>query len=103
MELRTDSTSKCLDRKLTMLGFEVPDLLLIFLTISILNFLFGKTDFKLLLVWLPSVTLALTLKLGKRGKPDDFLIHYTKFYFKQKHYSAFTDPSDWKTPPKRKN
>lgn len=102
MELRTNSTSKCLDRKLTMLGFEVPDLLLIFFTISILNFVFGKTGFKLFLVWLPTVTLVLTLKIGKRGKPENFLIHFVRFYFKQKHYSAFLDSTDWKTPPKRK-
>jgi hypothetical protein len=99
MDLRATPTSKCLDKKLTMLGFEVLDLLLIFFTISILNFIFGKTNFKFFLVWLPSIALILTLKIGKRGKPESFLAHFLRFYFKPKHLSAFHEPSHWTPPP----
>jgi hypothetical protein len=82
-----------------MLGFEVLDLLLIFFTISILNFIFGKTNFKFFLVWLPSITLILTLKVGKRGKPENFLVHFLRFYFKPKHLSSFQEPNHWISPP----
>ena len=41
--MRTVPVSKCLDKKLILFGYEVPDVLAIFLTLSILNFLFGQT------------------------------------------------------------
>lgn len=91
-----------MDRKLTMMGFEIPDLLLIFLTISILNFVFGRSDFKLFLVWLPALTLATVIRVGKHGKPDNFLIHLFKFYLRPKYFSAFAEPTKWKSPPRTK-
>lgn len=100
MEIRTTSVSKCLDKKMMVLGFEVPDVLAIFITLSILNFLFGTTHEKLLLVWLPSIALALTLRLGKRGKPDNYLVHWVRFQIKPGVLSAFKDPSEWELPPR---
>jgi hypothetical protein len=91
--MRTVPVSKCLDKKLVMFGFEVIDLLAVFLTLSILNFLFGQTSLKVFLVWLPSLALALVLRYGKRGKPDKYLIHWLRFQIKPGTYSAFLDPS----------
>ena len=48
MELKVTEVSRCLDKKMMIMGFEIPDLLFIFLTMSILNFLFGTTNLKLL-------------------------------------------------------
>lgn len=63
MELKVTEVSRCLDKKMLIMGFEVPDLLFIFLTMSVLNFLFGTTNLKLLFVWLPSAAIALTIIL----------------------------------------
>jgi hypothetical protein len=76
-----------------IMGFEIPDLLVIFLTISILNFLFGSTSLKLFLVWLPSIALALLIRLTKRGKPDNYLIHWLRFQIKPGIISAFVEPN----------
>lgn len=100
MPLKTEPTSHSLERKLLILGYEVPDVLAIFLLLSILNFLFGSTNQKLLLVWLPVVVVALVLKIGKRGKPDNYLIHLAKFQFNPKYLSAFIEPSNSKPSPK---
>lgn len=89
MELRTTPTSKCLDKKTLLLGFEMMDLFVIFFTLAILNFLFGKTDQKLLLVWLPPVIVGLVLKFGKKGKPEGFLKHWIRFQFSPGIFSAF--------------
>lgn len=102
MALKTEPISKCLDKKLLMLGFEVPDLLAIFLLLTLLNFAFGESSAKPFLVWLPTIAAAVTLRLGKRGKPDNYLLHLVKFCFSPKHLEAF--PSDEAPlPPRIKN
>lgn len=100
MELKVTPVSKCLDKKMMILGFEIPDLLFIFLTISVLNFLFGSTSLKWLFVWLPSASLALTIRLAKRGKPDNYLVHWLRFQIKPGIYSAFSDPTQDVPSPK---
>lgn len=99
MPLRSEPTSQSLEKKLLIMGFEIPDVLAIFLLLSILNFLFGQTGQKLLLVWLPVATAATILRIGKRGKPDNYLIHLVKFYSKPKYLSAFREPSVNPIPP----
>ena len=100
MDLKITSVSKCLDKKMMIMGFEVPDLLVIFLCMSTLNFLFGGTDLKWLFVWIPSASLALTLRLTKRGKPDGFLVHWLRFQIQPGVLRAFDDPSFDLKPPR---
>lgn len=100
MSLRSEPTSQSLEKKLLIAGFEVPDILTIFLLLSILNFTFGHTHYKLFLVWLPVVLSATVLRLGKRGKPDNYMVHFVKFHFRPKYYSAFQDPLNTTPPPK---
>jgi len=102
MDLKVTSVSKCLDKKMMIMGFEIPDLLFIFLSMSILNFLFGTTNLKLLFVWLPSFALAMTLRLTKRGKPENYLIHWLRFQIKPGRLQAFPEPVHDLAPPKIK-
>ena len=75
-----------------ILGFEVADILIIFFLLSILNLLFGTTHHKIPLIWCPVLAVALTLRLGKRGKPDDYLLHRVRYQIQPKFLSAFEDP-----------
>jgi hypothetical protein len=100
--MRAVPVSKSLDRKLMLFGYEVLDVLAIFLTLSVLNLLFGQSGMTLLLVWAPSIALAVVLRLGKRGKPDKYLLHWMRFQAKPGIYSAFPEPSNWKVPPRLK-
>jgi hypothetical protein len=102
MPLKSEPTSQSLEKKLLILGYEVPDVLAIFLLLSILNFMFGQTNQKLLLVWLPVVVVALVLRIGKRGKPDNYLVHLAKFHLRPKYFSAFQSPTTDVAPPRRK-
>ncbi len=102
MEIQSTPVSRCLDKKMVIFGYEVPDLLMIFLMLSVLNFLFGMTSMKLILVWLPTIALALTLRLSKRGKPDNYLVHWMRFQISPGHLSAFKDSSEWNPAPKLK-
>jgi len=100
MEIKVTEVSRCLDKKMMIMGFEIPDLLFIFLTMSILNFLFGSTSLKLLFVWLPSFGLALSIRLLKRGKPDNYLVHWLRFQIKPGILKAFPEPSLNNPPPR---
>jgi hypothetical protein len=91
--MRTTPVSKCLDKRLLLFGFEVFDLLAVFLVLSILNFIFGSASMKLIFVWLPTLSLAALLRFGKKGKPDKFLVHWVRFQTRPGYYSAFKEPS----------
>jgi len=99
MALKTTSVSRCLDKKLLIAGYEIPDLLAIFFLLSLLNFLFGRTEMKLVLVWLPTLALATVLRIGKRDKPDNYLIHLARFQLRRKNLFAFNEPTEWPSPP----
>lgn len=102
MALKTEPTSKSLERKLLIMGFEIPDLLAVFLLLSILNFSFGSTNYKLFLVWLPTLGAAVVLRIAKHGKPDNYLIHLGKYYSQPKHLSTFKPASINNLKPKGK-
>lgn len=100
--MRTVEVSKCLDKKLMMFGFEVVDILVIFFSLSVLNFLFGQSSLKIFFVWLPPIVLALILRYGKRGKPDKYLLHWLRYQIKPGILSAFPEPSIGVPPPRIK-
>lgn len=102
MGLRTVSVNQCLDKKLLVFGYEVPEILVLFLMLSVLNFVFPP-GFKLALVWLPTLTLAVILRLGKRGKPDNYLVHLVRHKLQPPLLSAFREPTQRVAPPKLKN
>lgn len=102
MGLTATPVAKCLDKKLLLFGFEVPDVLAIFLTLSVLNFIFGQMPLKVLFVWLPTAALAAVLRLGKKGKPDNYLVHWLRAQITPGTYRAFPDATQWARPPKLK-
>ena len=94
MGLRVTRVSQCLDRKLKIAGFEVIDLLAILFMVSILNFITGPLNQRLVTVWIPALMLSATVWIGKRGKPDGYLTHLAQFYLKPRQLSAFADPGE---------
>lgn len=96
--LRTVSVNQCLDKKLLIFGYEIPEILAIFFLLSVLNFVF-PTGFKLILVWIPTLTVAIVLRIGKRGKPDNYLMHLVRHKIQPPLLSAFSDATDFVSPP----
>ena len=70
---------RALDTKTRLFGFELADLLIIFLYLAISNFLFGGTRLKLPVVWLGTAAIAATLYFVKRNQPDHYLEHWGEF------------------------
>ena len=93
MSIKTTPVSRCLEKKMIVMGFEVPDLLMIFLLLSVLNFLFGSTDLKIPLVWIPSLAVAGIIRFVKRGKPENYLLHWIRYQMRPGILSAFVEPS----------
>lgn len=79
-ELLSSTVPRALENKTKLFGFELPDLLLIFLNLSVTNLVFGASSIRYLLVWGTSLGLALFLFFAKRGRPDSYLQHLVQFY-----------------------
>lgn len=73
--LLTTKVPRALEMKTKLFGFELPDLLLIFMNLAATNLVFGSSTFRYPLVWGTTLLLASFLYFSKRGKPDSYLQH----------------------------
>lgn len=89
MALKTSRVYRCLDKKTFVFGFEIVDLFLVFSVLAILNFFLGSVPYKFFFTWGPAMALGLGLRIGKAGKPDNFLTHWLQFQFSPGTLSAF--------------
>ena len=62
------------------MGLEIQDVVVLTLLASVLNLIFGHTRFGVYMTFIPSLTMAVVLYVGKRGRPDKFLMHLIRYY-----------------------
>lgn len=79
MSLLVTKVPRNLDNRLRLFGFELADLLIVFLYLSVSNLVFGTTRLKVPVVWIGTLALGSTLYFVKRGKPDGYLQHLVQF------------------------
>lgn len=79
MSLFVTKVPRNLDNRLRLFGFELADLLIVFLYLSVSNLVFGATRLKVPFVWVGTLAIAGTLYFVKRGKPDGYLQHLIQF------------------------
>lgn len=89
MALKTSEVYRCLEKKSLVFGFEVVDLFFVFCLLAVLNFVLGGVPYKLFFTWGPSLLLALFLRLGKAGKPENYLLHLARSYLSPVVFSCF--------------
>lgn len=89
MALRTSEVYRCLEKKTLVFGFEIVDLFVVFSVLAILNFVLRGVPYKFFLSWGPALSLAVFLRLGKAGKPENYLLHLARSYFSPVAWSAF--------------
>lgn len=87
-DILVSSVPRALELKSKLFGFELADLLLIFMTLALTNLLFGASEWRYSLVWGTSISLASFLFLVKRGKPDKYLEHAFQFLISESVYFA---------------
>ena len=90
MALRSTPVSRSLDRKLKILGYEIPDVFAIFITLSVLNYLFGGHPLKIYFAWLPTIALAVVIRIVKRGKADNYILHKVRSLFRPRYLCSFS-------------
>lgn len=78
--LLTSNVPRALETKTKLLGFELSDLLLIFVYLALSNLAFGPTRMKLPMVWVGTPIIAGVLFFSKRNKPENHLQHLGEFY-----------------------
>ena len=77
--LITSSVPRSLDNKNRLFGFELPDLLFIFMNLALTNLVFGSSSLRYPLVWGSTVFFALFLYFMKKDKPDNYLQHLGEY------------------------
>lgn len=94
---------RSLEKKARIFGFELGDLLLIFLYLAISNLAFGQTRMKPLLVWGGTLAIAGVIYFVKRGKPDGYLQHYGEFMTGPSVYSSSQPDIEYRPYFKKEN
>lgn len=92
----TSKVPRSLEKKTRLFGFELSDLLLIFLYLALTNLIFGQTSLKPLIVWGGTLALGSSLYFFKRGKPDNYLQHYGEFLYATSVLSASQPDTDYR-------
>lgn len=88
MELQSSSVQRRLDAKLKIAGLEAPDLLFVMIFAAVMDLFFGRTSLALPLVIVLPAALLGVLYVGKRDKPEGFLVHLARFYLTPGFLSA---------------
>lgn len=70
---------RTLEAKSKIFGFELGDVLILFLNLSVQNLVFGETSFKFAMVHGSTIFLGFILFFVKRGKPDSYLQHLSQY------------------------
>jgi hypothetical protein len=86
--LDTSSVPRALEMKSKLFGFELPDLLLIFMNLALTNLVFGGSSLRYTFVWGTTVGLAAFLFFAKRGRPDSYLQHLGEFLSRPTYFAA---------------
>jgi hypothetical protein len=87
--LKTSEVYRCLEKKTLIFGFEMIDLFAVFLLLALSNFFFSGLRYKVLWTWAPALALALFLRLGKAGKPENYLLHWVRYQISPGVLSSF--------------
>ena len=71
-----------------LMGFELFDLLFIFIYLSMSNLLFGGTSLKIPLVWIGTSLLAILLYFLKKGQEENYLPNLLRSFAEKDIYMA---------------
>lgn len=80
MALKTSEVYRCLEKKTLIFGFELLDLFAVFALLALLNFVFAGIRYKFAWTWGPAALLAVLLRVGKSGKPENYLLHLARYH-----------------------
>jgi len=86
--LEQSKVHRNLDGTIKVMGLEAPDLILVLLVAAVMNLFFGQTRLVLITVFGIPLLLLFTLYFGKKGKPENYLVHLARYLVMPSFYSA---------------
>ncbi|MBP9709082.1 MAG: hypothetical protein KBD78_15710 [Oligoflexales bacterium] len=101
MPLQQTTVPRSLDKKLTLFGYELAEILCIFILLAAMNLLVGQTS--VLLTWIPPLALAIFFRIGRKHRPENYLLHLLRFKFSPGVFTAFLDPTNDEYPFKKES
>lgn len=81
-----------MDAKFKIGGLEALDLLVTLIFGASMNLFFGSTALEIPLVIGGPVLIITVLYFGKKGKPENFMIHLIRFYLEPGFFSSGEEP-----------
>lgn len=99
-ELVTSSVPRTLETKSKIMGLELSDVLILLLNLSMQNLVFGGTSMKIPMVLGSSLILGGLLFFFKRGKPDNYIQHYSEHLLSPVVRSANASDESYVSPKK---
>ena len=96
MSLFVSKVPRSLETKTRLFGFELGDLLFVFLYLALSNLIFGQTRLKFPLVWMGTIAIAAVLHFLKRDKPDNYIQHAGEHFWAPGILSAGAPDLDYR-------
>lgn len=93
---------RTLEAKNKIFGFELGDILVLFMNLSIQNLVFGETGAKFLMVYGSTMILGFVLFFVKRGKPDSYVQHLSQHFVSPTVFFAGVGDRKFKTFKRKK-
>ncbi len=97
MSLLCSTVPRALDIKERLFGFELSDLVLIMMYLSVTNIVFGQTPLKIPAVWLGTLLLAVVLWISKKNKPERYLQHLVQYHLSPPRHSSGNSDTKFET------
>ena len=91
-EIDTSEVHRDLDAKFKIGGLEAFDLIIALFLGAIMNLFVGGTALEIPLVIGLPVFVTCGLYFGKKGKPENFMIHMIRFYLSPGFFSSGEEP-----------
>jgi len=88
LSLEQSKVHRNLDGAIKVMGLEAPDLILVLMVAAVMNLFFGQTSLVLITVFGIPLLLLFTLYFGKKGKPENYLIHLVRYLVTPRFFSA---------------
>ena len=92
INLHTSSVHRNLDAKFKIGGLEAFDLLLALIFGATMNLFFAETPLEIPLVIGGPILIIITFYIGKKGKPENFMTHWIRFYLLDGFFSSGEEP-----------
>lgn len=93
-ELQRSKVHRNLDARFKIGNLEALDILAALIFGAVMNIFFGGTFLEIPIVIVGPILIIVILYFGKRGKPEKFMVHLTRFYLQPGFFPSNEEPQN---------